>query len=107
MRPHDIDKEVVHDMQIQDYGSSFMRYNRHKFKYFYRPERDDWINDTYQLIDDEYFCLPYTVDEYKLADGQGTRKSLYTRMCLRRIMKPDVDPTELLFNAYEDPPLLR
>ena len=99
--PCDIDKEVVHDMQIQDYDT-FMRYNRHKFKYFYRPERDDWVNGTYQYIDDNYFCLPYTVEGYKICDGQGRRKSLYARMCLRRIMKPDVNPTELLFNAYED-----
>ena len=61
-----------------------MCFNRHKFNYFYRPERDDWINDTYQLIDDEYFCLPYTVDEYKLADGQGRRKSFIYKNVLAK-----------------------
>ena len=35
-------------------------------------------------------------------DGQGRRKTLWMRMCLRRILKPDATPEEILVNAYMD-----
>lgn len=35
-------------------------------------------------------------------DGQERRKTLYRRMCLRRILKPDATPEEILVNAYMD-----
>ena len=35
-------------------------------------------------------------------DGQERRKTLWKRMCLRRILKPDATPEEILVNAYID-----
>ena len=35
-------------------------------------------------------------------DGQERRKTLWKRMCLRRIIKPDATPEEILINAYID-----
>lgn len=96
-----ISKSLVSDMERLDYDE-FMKYNRHRFHYFYRKEKEEWIDGYYQHIDDDYFCLPYTVHGYERKDGQHRRKTLYVRMCLRRLMCPDVDPDTILFNAYED-----
>lgn len=94
-----LNNTFVYDMKHMDYDT-FMCYNRHKYKYFYRVEKSVWINGLYQLIDDNYFALYYNV--FKVKDGQSRRKKLYQRMCLRRVMRPDVTAEELLFNAYED-----
>lgn len=94
---------LVSDMSRLDYDE-FMKYNRHKFCYFYRVERNDWVmvNDMvkYQEIDDDYFSLYY--HSTRICDGHKRRKKLYQRMCLRRIIRPSVDADTLLFNAYED-----
>ena len=78
----------------------FMKYNRHKYRYYYRVEKGEWINNAFQFVDDDYFALYYNVTTVK--DGSQRRKKLYQRMCLRRVMNPDVDADTLLFNAYED-----
>lgn len=92
-------QHLVSDMQRLDYDE-FMKYNRHNYNYFYRIEKDEWINGSYQFVDDNYFALFYNVNTVK--DGNQRRKKLYQRMCLRRVMKPEVDADTLLFNAYED-----
>lgn len=92
-------QHLISDMTRLDYDE-FMKYNRHKFNYFYRVEKDEWLNGSYQFIDDNYFALYYNVNTVK--DGNQRRKKLYQRMCLRRVMKPEVDADTLLFNAYED-----
>jgi hypothetical protein len=94
---------LISDMSRLTYDE-FMKYNRHRFCYFYRIEKDEWTNFNdkvkYQYVDENYFSLYYNVS--KICDGQGRRKKLYQRMCLRRLMKPSVDADTLLFNAYED-----
>jgi DNA polymerase I-like protein with 3'-5' exonuclease and polymerase domains len=79
---------------------SFMKYNRHQYKYIYRKDDGEWINDSFQYIDDTYFSLYWNQDTIK--DGNQRRKKLYSRMCLRRIMYPEVDADTLLFCAYVD-----
>lgn len=94
---------LVSDMSRLDY-EEFMKYNRHKYCFFYRVEREDWItfNDmvSYQEVGEDYFSLYY--HSKRICDKQKRRKKLYQRMCLRRVMKPNVDADTLLFNAYED-----
>lgn len=92
-------QHLISDMQRLDYDE-FMKYNRHNYHYFYRVEKEEWINNSYQFIDDNYFALYYNVNHIK--DGNQRRKKLYQRMCLRRIINPNVDADTLLFNAYED-----
>ena len=96
----------VNDMERLSYDE-FMYYNRHKYNYFYRMENNDWITVSdgdssfqYQYIDENYFALYYNVNKVK--DGSERRKKLYQRMCLRRVINPNVDADTLLFNAYED-----
>ena len=93
------DKEFVSDMSRLDYDE-FMKYNRHKYTYTYRVEKDEWIDGIYQYIDEDYFSLYWNAT--RVQDGQKRRKKLFERMCLRRVMNPEIDANTLLFNAYED-----
>lgn len=96
-------KSLISDMSRLEYDE-FMKYNRHKFSYYYRVEKDEWVmvNDLvkYQEVNDSYFSLYY--HSARILDKQKRRKKLYQRMCLRRVMMPSVDADTLLFNAYED-----
>ena len=78
----------------------FMKYNRHKYTYTYRVEKDEWIDGIYQYIDEDYFSLYWNAT--RVQDGQKRRKKLFERMCLRRVINPEIDANTLLFNAYED-----
>ena len=79
----------------------FMKYNRHKYHKFYRQESDYWIGGEYQYIESEdYFSLYFNIN--RVEDGSKRRKKLFERICLRRVIEPNVDAETLLFNAYED-----
>ena len=98
----EIDKTLLSDMGRLEYDE-FMKYNRHKYEYFYRVESYEWVDCdsfSYAVIDDNYFSLYWNVNTIK--DGSNRRKKIYQRMCLRRLIKPSVTPEELAFNAYED-----
>lgn len=69
-------------------------------KYYYRVEKEEWINNQYQKTDDNYFRLFWITNT--LHDGNKRRKSLYERMCLRRIINPNITPNELVVNAIID-----
>ena len=99
-------EHLLCDMERLSYDE-FMREYRIKYDYIYRVESEEWtpiIADNryiqYQNIAEGYFALFY--HRNKIKDGQGRRKKLFQRMCLRRVMRPDVFADELLFNAYED-----
>ena len=94
-----ISPQLIDDMKNQSYDQ-FMKYNRWKFTYIYRSDQGEWIDDLYQKVDDNYFSLYWNVDKVK--DGQKRRKKIYERICLRRVMNPDIDADTLLFCAYED-----
>lgn len=94
-----ISPQLIADMKNQSYDQ-FMRYNRWKYDYIYRSEQGEWIDDLYQRVDDNYFSLYWNTTKVK--DGCKRRKKLYQRICLRRVMNPDIDADSLLFNAYED-----
>lgn len=95
------------DMERLSY-EEFMKEYRHTIEYFWRKEDNkawtliltDYGYIEYQDVPEGYFSLPYYIN--KIKDGQGRRKKLYQRMCLRRVMRPDVLADDLLFNAYED-----
>lgn len=73
---------------------------RQQTKYIYRVEKEEWINNTYQFIDEDYFSLFWHVNTVK--DGSKRRRNLYERMCLRRVIKPEITPNELMFNTIVD-----
>ena len=67
--------------------------------YIWRVEKE-WIDDAYQMVDDDYFSLFYHLDV--LGDGNHRRKIIFQRMCLRRIIKPDATRIEIIVNALMD-----
>ena len=68
--------------------------------YIYQTEKSDWIDDLYQIPDENYLCLYYCRD--KVQDGGHRRKKLFKNACLRLLMCPGMDPDKLLFNLYVD-----
>lgn len=90
---------LLHDIASFDYDT-FMRYNRHKYTYTYRMDSGEWIDDTYQIVPENYFSLYWPVD--RLRDGSKRRKKIFERMCLRRVMNPEIDIDTVIFCAYED-----
>lgn len=73
---------------------------KNQYRYFYRTERNDWEDNLFQLTDESYLELYYS-GTY-IQDGQKRRKKLFERACLRRLIKPDVSPDELLYNLFID-----
>lgn len=92
-------RELIEAMKTLDYNT-FMKYNRWKYKYIYRNDQGEWINETYKELGEKDFTLYYNVSKVK--DGQKRRKKIFERICLRRVMNPEIDPDTLLFNAFED-----
>ena len=93
------DRKLVEEMKNLDYNS-FMKRNRWKYNYIYRNEGGEWENGIYRELQEDEFSLYWNANKVK--DGQKRRKKLFERICLRRVMNPEVDANTLLFNAYED-----
>lgn len=94
-----VSPELMSDMNRLEYDE-FMRYNRHKYSYFYRSEKPEWKHGIYQDTDENYISLFW--NRTRQEDGQKRRKKLFSRMCLRRLIRPEVDADTLMFCAYED-----
>lgn len=97
-----ISPNLLSDMARLDYDE-FMKYNRHKYNYFYRYENYNWIECNgfkWAYIDNNYLSLYWNVNTVK--DGCKRRKKVFERMCLRRLINNEVDADTLAFNAYED-----
>ena len=90
---------LLHDIESMDFDT-FMKYNRHKYTYTYRMDSGEWIDDTYQIVPENYFALYWPVD--RLYDGCNRRKKIFERMCLRRVMNPGIDIDTVIYCAYVD-----
>ena len=69
-------------------------------RHYYRVEKETWIGGLYQEIDDDYFRLFYNFN--RVQDGHGRRKDLFMRMCLRKLINPNITVEELVFNTILD-----
>ena len=94
-----VSQNLASDMERLDYDE-FMHSHSKRFRYWYRVEKNEWIEGKFQYVDKDYFSLYYNVS--KLKDGMCRRKKLFWRMCLRRIISRNATPDEILFNAYVD-----
>lgn len=92
-------ERMLSDMVRYSYND-FMHYYSVQYPYKYRIEKPDWIDNLYQLTDENYLQLWYYRE--KLVDGQHRRRKLFKNACLRRLMFPDMDPDTMLFNLYVD-----
>ena len=93
------DGRLLYDMSTMDYDA-FMSRHHGDYEYFYRTERPDWVNGTYQLTDENYLQLWWPTEI--ITDGNHRRRKLFKRACLRRLINPNVDADTLLFNLYID-----
>ena len=73
---------------------------RRQYKYIFRVDNNEWLLGKLQKVDDSYFKLFYY--ETKVHDGSKRRKGLYERMCLRRLINPEITPMELVVNTIID-----
>ena len=73
--------------------------SREQTKYIYRVEKQ-WGDTNYQAVDDDYFNLYFFTST--MQDGQGRRRTLYQRMCLRRLMNPSITKDEMVVNTLTD-----
>lgn len=101
----EFDKDTVKAMETQAY-QKFMHRNSLKYQYFYQSEIDWKDGEKWRAVDSSFVSLCYRwrgtgeIEKYK--DGEHRRRHLKTYACLRRLIKPTVTPTELLFNLYVD-----
>lgn len=68
-------------------------------KYVYRKE-NNWEDKNYQFVDDDYFSLYHF--RSRRFNGEGRRKTLYQRMCLRRLLSPQITKDEMVVNTIVD-----
>ena len=101
----EFDKDTVKAMETQTY-QKFMHRHSLRYQYFYQSEIDWKDGEKWRAVDDSFVSLCYRwrgtgeIEKYK--DGEHRRRKLKTYACLRRLIKPSVTPSELLFNLYVD-----
>lgn len=98
------DEEMLKDMRYKSY-KKFMRKYHSKYKYFYQSVICWGENDVYKLVDDDFIKLYFKwngKEIVKFKDGEGRRRKLTAYAKLRRLIKPNITPSELLFNLYID-----
>ena len=94
------DEEMLKDMKHKGYKKFMQKYHS-KYKYFYQSEICWGENDVYKLVDENFYYLYFSWNR-KFKDGEGRRRKLTAYAKIRRLIKPSVTPSELLFNLYVD-----
>lgn len=98
------DNEMLVDMKHKGYKKFMQKYHS-KYKYFYQSEIVWSENDVYKLVGDDFIKLYFKwngKEIVKFKDGEGRRRKLGAYAKLRRLIKPNITPSELLFNLYID-----
>ena len=93
---------MLADMEKQDYATFTHSYSK-RYGYIYRTEKPDWLEYNgiwYQMTDEDYLALWHYPQ--KITDGDHRRTKMALRCCLRRLMKPEITPDELIYQLYID-----
>ena len=99
---------LVKDAENLEWSKFHHKY-KHHYEYVFRTEREDWSSITdslgniilFQYCDeDEYLELKWIPK--RLKDRQHRKRTLFHRGWLRRIIKPNITPDELLYNLLFD-----
>lgn len=96
----EFDGDFIEDLKNRKDIDKVLHYWHHKggYNYFTKPEID-FEGKSYMKVDN-YFELLYNTK--KIVDGGKRRKKLLIRAILRRLIKPEVTPDELLYNMIID-----
>lgn len=101
-----IDENLVNKLQ-RNFSLSDLKYIDYTSWIWRKEDEIDWVSpDKFPiakmgLCKKDYWELNYNFGQ-KIKDGGERRKKLFMRMCLRRILKPNATPEEILLNAYRD-----
>lgn len=92
------DDKLVYEMEHLSYEAFMHSYSW--MGYVYRTEKPEWIDDTYQMTDENYLQIWFCRE--KVTDGNHRRSKLFKNACLRRLIDPEMNPDKALFNLYVD-----
>lgn len=99
-----IDQKLI-DTLKRNFPVKSLKYINYVDWIWRKEDEVDWIGRFplayIGLCKEDYWELQYNFG-VKIKDGHERRKKLFMRMCLRRILKPDATPEEILLNAYRD-----
>lgn len=93
---------MLEDMKSLDYKTFTHSYSK-RYGYVYRTEGTEWQEYQgikYQMTNENYLQLWHY--SQKIPDGEKRRTKMAQRCCLRRLIKPDITPDELLYQLYID-----
>lgn len=91
-------KELVNDMENLPYKYVVEKWFAKGLRYICKTELE--FTTYYTTNTENYISLFYHSE--KVTDGNKRRKKLFFRAALRRLMKVDITPDELLYNLYID-----
>lgn len=95
----DIPKELIFSDSSTSWESFIGKY--WGWNKYYQNSTESWdMGEEIKEVDEDYFTLPYYSTPRE--DLQKRRKTVYTRMCLRRIMNPSLTPSQILYCAHRD-----
>ncbi len=99
-----IDPDLI-DVLKRNFPVKSLKYINYVDWIWRKEDEVDWIGRFplahIGLCKEDYWELHYNFGK-KITDGHERRKKLFMRMCLRRILKPDATPEEILLNSYRD-----
>ena len=101
-----LDKQLVGDLKLLSYNQVVAKYSK-VYEYYYRTQIDFKDGEKYRLVSERhgYYQLYYRWENdkpVKYVDGEHRRAKLNNYARLRRLIKPDTTPEELLYNLYID-----
>lgn len=91
-------KEMLMDMQTLPYTKVVEKWWCKGMRYISKSEKQ--FTTYYSTDAEEYYSLYWHKD--KVADGERRRMKLFMRAAVRRLMKADITPDELLYNLFID-----
>lgn len=94
------DAELLEDLMMnKPYEFVVRKWYAKGLRYFTRSQVE-FGDNFYVTTTEDFIKLPYFVN--KVEDGHHRRRKLYKRAALRRLMKNDTTPDEILYNLYID-----
>lgn len=95
-----INKQLLRDIDNLDHDKFYYFWGP-RLKYVYESgDTEPGVESFYRVTGDDYFKLPFW--KTRKLDGSHRRIWVYTRMCLRRVMCPEIDINTLIYCAYQD-----
>lgn len=98
------DKDLLHDMANRSYNEVAYKYSK-TYKYYFQTDIEFKENEKYRLVENDFIYLYFRWNGgriVKFKDGEHRRKKLLSYAKLRRLIKPTITPSELLYNIYID-----